>query len=121
MASGGIMTTTISANSNNDIYIGANGSLSLSTGVNAVMQACQQAAQTQLGEMIYAIDEGIPNFETIWDGARNVPQFEAFLRQTILAVENVTGIESLEITIGANTLNYKAVIQTTFGTGVLNG
>ena len=36
----------------NDIYLDADGNLSLSYDIQAVLQACAQAAQTLLGELI---------------------------------------------------------------------
>lgn len=111
----------IAADSNNDLYIGPDGSLAMATGLEAVMQAAQQAAQTQLGEMMYAVDEGVPNFASIWNGAANVSQFEAYLRRTLLAVDHVTGISDLTIAVGGNKLSYTATIETDYGPGVLNG
>jgi hypothetical protein len=115
------MTITISSDEKNDIYIGANGNLSISSGLNAVMQAAQQAVQTQLGEMIYATDKGIPNFSAVWNGAANIAQFDAALRRTLLAVEHVIGIDDLTISVQGNKLSYTVIIQTDFGSGALNG
>lgn len=111
----------LAVNSKNDIFIGGDGNLAQATALDAVMQAAQQAAQTQLGEMIYAVDQGVPNFAAVWNGAANVAQFEAFLRRTLLAVDHVTGIDSLTITIADNKLSYVANIQTDYGPGALNG
>ena len=111
----------IAADENNDLYIGPDGSLALATGLEAVMQAAQQAAQTQLGEMMYAVDGGVPNFQSIWNGAANVSQFEAYLRRTLLAVDHVTGISDLTITVGGHKLSYTATIETDYGPGALNG
>ena len=111
----------IAADSNNDLYIGPDGSLAMATELEAVMQAAQQAAQTQLGEMIYAVDQGVPNFASVWNGAANISQFEAYLRRTLLAVDHVTGISDLTITVAGNKLSYTATIETDYGPGVLNG
>jgi hypothetical protein len=111
------MSLVLAVDGKNDLYVGANGSLATVAGLDAVMQAAQQAAQTQLGEMLYAVDQGVPNFATVWNGAPNVPQFGAFLRRTLLAVENVTGVESVEVTRSGNVLTYVARIQTIYGTG----
>ena len=111
----------IAADGNNDLFIGPDGSLAMATGLEAVMQAAQQAAQTQLGEMIYAVDSGVPNFAAIWNGAPNVAQFEAYLRRTLLAVNHVTGISGLTITVEGNKLSYTATIETEYGPGALNG
>lgn len=115
------MSLTIAVDDNNDIYIGPSGSMQTATGLQATMQSAQQAAQAQFGEMMYAVDQGVPNFAVIWNGAPNVAQFEASLRRTLLAVKNVTGILDLTTTVSSNTLSYRVEIQTIFGPGVLNG
>lgn len=115
------MGRVLSVDSTNDIYIGPDGSLALSDGVQATLQAAQQAAQTQLGEMIYAVDQGLPNFDVVWNGAPNLSQFDAYLRRAILAVDGVTAINQLEVAKAANKLTYRAVIATIYGSGVING
>lgn len=115
------MSRVIAVDSKNDLYIGPDGSLATATDLEAVMQACQQAAQTQLGEMIYAVDQGLPNFAAVWNGAPNLSQFEASLRATLLAVEGVTAVVSLAATRAGNKLTYQATIETIYGLGALNG
>lgn len=111
----------IAVDENNDLYIGADGSLAMATELDAVMQAAQQAAQTQLGEMQYAVDQGVPNFATVWNGAANLSQFEAYLRRTLLAVDHVTGVQDLTVSVANNALSYAATILTDYGPGALNG
>lgn len=111
------MTLTVSADSNNDLFIGADGSLALVSGIEAVLQAAQQAAQTQLGEMVFATDQGIPNFQTVWNGAPNLSQFEAYLRRALLAVDGVVSVLDLVTTQSNNALSYRVTIQTIYGPG----
>lgn len=115
------MTRTLAVDENNDIYLGATGSLAIAEGLDAVMQAAQQAAQTMRGEMEYAVDEGLPNFAVVWNGSPNISQFDAALRRALLGVPHVTGVASLTITRADNALNYEATITTDYGPGVLNG
>jgi hypothetical protein len=115
------MTRVFTVDENNDLVIGTDGKLSISADLDATMQACQQAAQAQLGEMILAVDQGVPNFETIWNGAPTTTQFEAYLRRQILAVDGVLDIVSLETSIANNVLNYTIVILTRYGEGAING
>lgn len=112
---------TFSADANNDLFIGPDGALATSAGLDAVLQVAQQAAQTSLGEMIYATDQGMPFFSTAWSGAPNVAQYEAALRRTLLAVPEVVGIQAVDITTADNRLSYVVTIETTYGVGVLNG
>jgi hypothetical protein len=111
------MTQSFSINSNNDIFIGTDGNLSIATGITAIEYACQNAAQAQLNEMIFAYNQGVAYFETIWQNTANVAQFEASLRAAITSVPGVTGISNLTILVQNNQLNYTATIQTIYGTG----
>jgi hypothetical protein len=106
---------------NNDLVIDASGSLSVLTGLDAIMSACEHKSKAQLTQMVLAYDEGMPNFQTIWNGSPNVAQFEASLRSVILSIDGVLEIESLIIQIADNTLQYTITIKTVYGTGVLNG
>jgi hypothetical protein len=115
------MSRVLAVDENNDLYLGPDGRLALTDGLTAVLQAVQQAAQTQLAEMIYAVDQGVPNFETVWGGAPNLPQFEAYLRRAISGVEGVTGVQDLSTSVSRNRISYRAVIQTIYGAGGVNG
>jgi len=115
------MTTQIAVNANNDIFVDADGNLSLAYDINAVLQAAQQAAQSQLGEMQYAVDRGIPNFQVLWGGSPSVAQFEAALRRELMRVTDVISVPRITVQLLADALVYTATIQTTFGTGAING
>jgi hypothetical protein len=115
------MSLTLPVDENNDLFIGSDGALSLSRSQDAVMQTAQQAAQTQLGELLYAIETGMPNFQVIWNGAPNVSQFEAFFRRTVLEVTGVIEVVSLVVQTRNNTLSYSATLRTIYGQAALNG
>lgn len=111
----------IAVDAENDIYADSTGSLAINTGLAACMQACAHAVKAQLGEMILAQDEGVPNFSLIWQGAPNLIQFEAAVRSTLLGVDGVTDVTSLTVTSSGGVCTYSATIQTTYGTGALDG
>lgn len=115
------MTITLAVDSLNDLFIGGDGALAMVSDLEATLQACEHAAKTQLAEMIYAVDAGVPNFATVWNGSPNRSQFEAFMRRTLLAVQNVTEVSELSTSVANHVLSYRAVIKTIFGTGVING
>jgi hypothetical protein len=71
--------------------------------------------------MVYAVDEGLPNFVTIWNGAPQRVQFEASLRKALLAVADVVEVVELNSEVANNVLSYRAVIRTIYGTGEING
>lgn len=114
------MTLVVAVDSNNDIFVGPDGSLATAAGLLAVLQACEHAAKTQAGEMVYAVDQGLPNFATIWNGSPQRSQFEAFLRRALLAVPDVLEVRELNTEVSGGVLSYRAVIKTIYGTGAVN-
>lgn len=115
------MSFSLAVNDRNDIFLGSDGNLSTTTELAATLQACEHAARTLLAEKIYAVDEGIPNFDVVWSGTPNLVQFEAYLRRALLSVEGVTQLVDVSVTRAGNSLPYSATIQTVYGTGVISG
>lgn len=121
------MTKSLAVDSNNDLYLDNNGNIAIVTGLTAVMQSCQQAAQTLLGEMVLQTNQGIPYFQVVFTGVPNVAQFEAALRTAFLAVPGVTQVASIDIIQTGdpdsaepfNALSYTATIDTIYGQGTL--
>lgn len=115
------MTRVFTVDENNDLLIASDGRLSISADLEAVLQACEQAAKAQLAEMVLAVDQGVPTFQTVWNGAPNVAQFEAYLRRQLQNVEGVREVSALEVSVSDNVLSYTATILTQFGQGAING
>lgn len=115
------MTKTFNTNNNNDIFIGSDGNLSIVTGLQAVLKGCESTSYAQLGEMVLAKNLGIPNFQAIWIGVPNYPIFELYLRNALLAVDGVSSVKSITISIKNNTLSYTATIVTIYGIGTVSG
>lgn len=107
---------TISVNSMNDLEVSTN-NLRLKSGILEVMQSCEQAVKTQLGEVIYNTQTGVPNFQTIWQSGANIAQFEAFVKQMILNVDGVLSITKFSASIRDNLVVYSATIKTIYGEG----
>lgn len=109
------MTLALALNANRDLYVTANGTLAIVTGVDAVAQTCLTATRAQLGEMVLNTTSGIPNFQDVWDGVPNIAQWQAALQNTL---QNVPGVvKVISVTIGASdgVLSYTAVIETIYG------
>jgi len=116
---------TFAVNSDNDLYIDAQGNLAIVYDLQAVLQACKQAALTLLGEMVLQTTQGIPYLTAVWVGTPNIPAFEGALRTSWLAIQGVTGIIELNTviqpytvpgtTIPITALSYSATIDTLFG------
>ena len=123
------MTQTLSSNVNSsipgvafmDLYLDSYGNISVSYDLQAVLEECAQAAQTRLGELIYNTNVGIPYEQVLWIGTPNIEQFNAALRVAFLSIDQVTDVISLTMSQSNNTLSYTAIINTTFGVGVVNG
>ena len=118
---------TFAVNTDNDLYIDGNGNIAIVTDLQAVLQACKQAALTQLGEMVLQTNLGIPYQTAVWVGVPNIPVFEGALRAAWLSIQGVTGVLELVTAIRPYTipgttntitaLSYSATIDTIFGTG----
>jgi hypothetical protein len=116
------MTQIFATNEDNDIYIGKDGNLAIFRDLPAVLQACEHAAKAILGEMVLAVDQGIPYFETVWNGVPNYQQFSAALRAAFLGIDGVIEVVSLTISQNDDIVNYIAVIRTVYGNGeITNG
>lgn len=114
------MTTTLAADADNDLFLDGTGVLATRSGLRAVLQVCEHAAKTLRGEMVFATDQGIPYFTTVWGGSPNRPQFEAALRRALLAVPDVLDIVELETQSSGNVLSYRVTIKTIYGVGAFN-
>lgn len=104
----------LTVDKNNDLVI-ENGRLSFSTDREAVSQACEHAVKAQYGEMILAIQRGIPYNLLAWNGQPNLIQLEAYLRRAILAIDKVFNIAEFEISASNNIVTYNITINTLYG------
>lgn len=96
-------------------------SLVLDSDLQAVLDVCKHCAQAVLGEMVFAKQQGMPYFETVWVGAPTTAPFEAAFRERILQVDGVSGIDELTTEQVGDTMRYRAVIATIYGPGAING
>lgn len=110
---------TFATDFNNDLYV-VGDDLAMYEGIEAVMQLCEHSVKAQLGEMILAMEDGVPTMQTVWQSAANIAMFEAYLRRAIMSVPNVTGIASLAISVEGSAVVYSATIQTIYGIGNIN-
>lgn len=112
---------TFQTDSNNDFVRGFDGNLVMIQDIQAVAQESRHFAATLRGEMIHAIDEGVPYFRDVFGKTPNLSQIEASLRRRILSLTNVEKINSLSAFIDGETLKYTAQIKTSFGDIEING
>lgn len=110
--------TTLGLNDDHNLYLNAAGDLVIKSELEACIQNCKTAMLAQRGEMIYAMDEGIPYRSTIWDQYRPA-QFEAAARTALLNVDGVVGINQFTINRTGNDFIYRVEIMTRWGVGSL--
>lgn len=115
------MTRIWSTNEQNDIFARPGGVLAISTDLQAVLQFCEQAVKTLLGELIYATDRGVNYDQSIFDGSPNLLAFEADARSQITRIPDVISVTEFEASLRSNAIEYTATINTVFGQGVING
>lgn len=115
------MTLTLGLNSENDVYLGADGNIVVLSGIEAVAGACYTISKSRLGEMVLTTTQGIPYFETTWAGVPNLKIWQSYLTNALRNVSGVTGIKSIEPQINDNILSYTAVIETQYGTTTISG
>lgn len=108
------MTRTLASDVNNDLIVSETGNLVIYDGLSAVAADCRSAMQAQRGEMVFAVDRGMPTLQTSWD--RYLPaQFEAAARRVILRQPDVVSVESITVTRENSVVRYDAVIKTVYG------
>lgn len=113
------MRTFATTDTNDFALVGR--SMVLSSNLAAVLSVCEHAAQAILGEMVFAKDQGMPYFETVWVGAPTTAPFEAAFRARIMRVTGVINIDELTTEQVGDTMRYRATIATIYGPGVVNG
>jgi hypothetical protein len=108
-------TSTIQTNDNNDIYLPDGRNIFIMSGEAACEQNIRQATLMRLKEDIYNQNNGVDYFGTIFTPQQNYDAARKSLSTVILACPDVLSIESLTITITANTFNYVANVVTIYG------
>ena len=99
------MTQIFAVNENNDIHLDSNSNLAISRDLQAVLEQAEHAVKTLRGELPFAADRGLPNFETIWNGSPNLLQFEFYWRQAVSRISDVTRITQFSARIEGDVLS----------------
>lgn len=115
------MVQTLSTDSNNDLFLNREGNISVSRDLEAVLQNCEHAVKVRRGELVLDVEGGIPYFQIVFNGIPNPIQFEAAVRSTLLQQDGVIEVTSFTMIQEGNSLQYTAVIRTSFGEGIVNG
>lgn len=113
--------STIAINSNNDIYLDGNNNIAMKKDINAIADIVLNKVRTNLGELQFNIDLGIPYFTTIFTSTPNFDLWQKFVEDSALSLNNVTEIVDFNKTIQNNTLTYSMTINTNLGVITVNG
>lgn len=113
--------STIAINSNNDIYLDGNNNIAMKEDINAIADIVLNKVRTNLGELQFNIDLGIPYFTTIFTSTPNFDLWQKFVEDSALSLDNVTEIVDFNKTIQNNTLTYSMTINTNLGVITVNG
>ncbi len=111
-----MVQTFATSSPNNDLFIGADGNLAILSGLAAIEAACATATRAQLGEMVFATDTGIPNFQALWIGTPEYNLWKSAILSTLQGVAGVTTVTSLNLSVSGSTVSYTARITTEFST-----
>ena len=55
------MTMTFAVDTDNDLFLSSAGNIAISTGLQAVLEDCEHAMKTVLGECVLDIERGSPD------------------------------------------------------------
>lgn len=97
-----------------DLYLNRNGDVEI---IGSIRQALQIKLKWFLGEWVFNPNLGVPYFEDILIKNPNQAIIEKDIREQILSVEGVTGIDSLSLSLDRQSRNLicKFIAQTTEG------
>lgn len=112
---------TLAVDGQNDLYLSQDGALALARDKTALAQVLAQYVRTLRNELTFDITRGMPNLTTLWRGVPNIPQYEAALRQRLMAADGVRSIVSLTAERQGEEYRYTAVIRTIYGDLSVNG
>jgi hypothetical protein len=107
-----------------EIVLDSYGNIAFVSELSAVGQNAITALSAQSGEMIHAMDDGMPTLSAVWE-KYSPARFEAAARRVLMNVDGVLEVINFWQRKADDTLNYSAVIRTAFGdtqiSGVLQG
>lgn len=78
---------------------------------DAVRQGIQIKLRWIKGEWIFNPAYGVPYFDSILIKKPSIPQIERILRDQILSVEGITGVESLQVSVDTSTRRMVATFK----------
>ena len=109
--------TTLATSHDNDLTV-QDGTFQILDGKEAALALSRSYAQTLMGEMIHADNDGVRFFVTAYNQPR-LALFESDFRRRVLQVDDVTGVSDFEARVIDGELRYWATIETIHGAGTI--
>lgn len=114
------MITLATKSGTNSIFVDKNGNIATLSGKEALAQTIGQITRTRRREMMYAINRGIPFWDTAFQN-QDFQLFEATMRSEIMRHSEVTGIISFNMEKSGDDLTYEVIVNSIYGTVTVNG
>lgn len=111
---------TLGVDSTNSIHLNNLYSLVILSGKEALAQTLGQISKSQLGEMPYNQQEGIPYMDTVFQ-QRDFILFETAMRAAFLNHPEVNYVISFDMSQDGDQFNYTAQVDSIYGTITVNG
>lgn len=111
---------TLAVGRNNDITA-ENGQLKIATDKEAIGAVCLSNIRTNKGELLLNTSAGIPYFDVLFGCTPNLDKFKIGLQESIMKVDGVDSINSIEFSTDNDVLKYEISINTKYGEVTING
>ena len=109
---------TLATDINNDLLFQSNEMIIFSD-LKAIEKVIEQTVKMNLGEDVFNTDTGTPFFDVFFVSNPNIPLIQSILSDTILNVNGVISIDTLDVFVSDNQLSYNAIIETIYGSVAL--
>lgn len=113
--------STIAINKDNDIYLDGSNNIAIKNNINAIADIVLNKARTNLGELQFNTNLGVPYFSLLFTNNPNIPLWQKFIEDSALSIDGVDEITDFQYEVNQNTLTYSMTIKTQFGSKIING
>lgn len=113
------MTRVLGENANRDLYAGPDNQLVMLTDLDATLQVCASAIETQRGEVQYDTSRGVPTSQTLWAGVPDRQRFQYYALEALRRIPAVLEVKQFDTEIVDDEFRYTTTIETIFGRGVI--
>ena len=114
--------TTIAINKDNDIYLDGYNNIAMKSNINALNDIILNKIRTNLGELQFNSNLGIPYFTTVFSSVADIDLWQKFVTDSALSTPYVQQVTNFEREISNNNkLSYSMTIITELGGMTVNG